>query len=132
MTRRTLILDTPERRELAATWARNAPLGTRVEWKAPKRTTDQNALLWACLGDIAAQVMWHGLKLSAEDWKIIMLDALKRDLRMVPNLEGNGYIQLGRSSSDLSKEEMSTLIELLYAFGDRNGVTFGHERKAAA
>ena len=69
------------------------------------------------LTDVAQQVTWHGIRLSADDWKIVFLDALKREVRMVPNLDGNGFVQLGLSSSDLSKEEMGMLMELIAAFG---------------
>lgn len=41
------------------------------------RTLDQNARLWATLGDIAKQVVWHGQKLSSEDWKHIFTASLK-------------------------------------------------------
>jgi hypothetical protein len=71
--------------------------------KAPKRSLPQNDRMWAMLTDLAAQVKWHGLRLTADDWKLIFLDALKREVRMVPNLDGNGFVSLGRSSSDLSK-----------------------------
>ena len=45
------------------------------------------------------------------------LDGLKRELRVVPNLDGTSFVNLGRSSSDLTKQEMSDLIELIAAFG---------------
>lgn len=118
-------------RERAAAWAWKAPWGARVEFKEVKRSLDQNAKFWACLTDVATQVRWHGLKLSTDDWKLIFLDALKREVRMVPNLDGNGFVSLGRSSSDLSKDEMTDLIELILAFGAGQGVVF-HEPEARA
>jgi len=78
------------------------------------------------LTDVATQLTWHGVKLTADDWKLIFLDALKRELRIVPNLDGTGFVNLGRSSSDLSKEEMSELIDLIAVFGANHHVTF-HE-----
>jgi hypothetical protein len=80
--------------------------------------------MWAMLTDLAAQVKWHGLRLAPDDWKLIFLDALKREVRMVPNLDGNGFVSLGRSSSDLSKAEMTDLIDLISAFGANHGVVF--------
>jgi hypothetical protein len=80
--------------------------------------------MWAALTDVATQIKWHGLKLSTEDWKLIFLDALKRELRMVPNLDGSGFVNLGRSSSDLSKAEMADLIEVIHQFGANHGVSF--------
>jgi hypothetical protein len=87
--------------------------------------------MWAMLTDIATQLPWHGVKLTPEDWKLVFLDALKRELRMVPNIDGTGFVNLGRSSSDLSKEEMSDLFELIHAFGAKHGVTFHDPMEAA-
>ena len=78
----------------------------------------------------ATQVKWHGISLTPDDWKLVFLDALKRESRFVPNIDGNGFVNLGRSSSDLSKEEMTDLIELIFAFGAQHGVTF-HEPENA-
>lgn len=124
MTRAVLVLYGEPTREKAVRWCQKAPAGTRLEFKAPKRTLPQNARMWAMLTDVAQQITWHGLKLTPDDWKIVFLDALKREVRMVPNLDGNGFVQLGRSSSDLSKEEMGELMELIAAFGARHGVVF--------
>lgn len=84
------------------------------------------------LSEVAQQVPWHGIKLSADDWRLLFLDSLKREVRMVPNIDGNGFVSLGRSSSDLSKEEMSDLLELIAAFGAQHGVTFHDEAEHAA
>jgi hypothetical protein len=134
MSRALLVLWNDDMRRKAVRWITQAPKDTRVEFKGPKRTLDQNSKLWACLTDVATQLPWHGLKLTAEDWKVIFMDALKRENRIVPNIDGTGFVQLGRSSSDLSKEEMADLITLILAFGDRHGVVFHEpetERNAA-
>ncbi len=109
-----------------------APNGTRVEIKAAKRSMPQNDRMWAMLTDVAQQLPWHGVKLRPDDYKLIFLDALKRELRMVPNLDGTGFVNLGRSSSDLSKSEMGDLMELIAAFGAQHGVTFHDNAEAAA
>ena len=124
MTRATLVLVSDEIRRKAAHWAERLPAGTRIDFKAPKRSLPQNDKMWAALTDVATQLPWHGIKLSADDWKLIFLDALKRELRMVPNLDGSGFVNLGRSSSDLSKEEMTALIDLIHAFGANHDVVF--------
>lgn len=131
MGRVAVILTNKARREQVCRWVLNAPRNTRVEMKDPRRTLPQNDRFWAMLTDIARQAPWHGLKLSAEDWKLIILDALKREVRLVPNLDGNGFVNLGRSSSDLSKEEMTDAIEIMFAFGAKHGVVFGDDRAAA-
>ena len=124
MTRATLVLVSPTIRERAAHWVAHLPEGTRVDFKAPKRSLPQNDRMWAMLTEVASQLPWHGIKLSADDWKLIFLDALKRELRMVPNIDGSGFVNLGRSSSDLSKAEMADLITLIEQFGTNHGVVF--------
>lgn len=132
MSRATLILNSSAVRQKACHWIMTAPVNTRVEFKEAKRSTDQNAKMWAMLTEVATQVAWHGVKLAPDDWKLIFLDALKREVRIVPNLDGNGFVNLGRSSSDLSKSEMSDLLELIYAFGAKHGVLFSEPERSAA
>lgn len=130
MSRALVTLRGKDDRARVINWTLKAPAGTRVEFKATKRTIPQNDKMWAALTDVATQVPWHGQKLHAEDWKYIFLDALKRELRIVPNLDGTGFVNLGRSSSDLSKGEMSDLIELIHQFGAKRGVIFNDTEAA--
>lgn len=132
MTRATIILNSDRDRERAADWCRRIAQGTRVEFKAVKRSPAQNDLMWALLTDVSRQVEWHGLKLFADSWKLIFLDGLKRELTIVPNIEGTGFVNISRSSSDLSKDEMSDLIELIRAFGAQHGVVFSDPEIAPA
>jgi hypothetical protein len=124
MSRALLTLRNQSDRERATDWVAKAPAGTRLEFKATKRSLPMNAKFWAMLTDVARQLPWHGQKLHASDWKYIFLDALKRELRVVPNIDGTGFVNLGRSSSDLTKQEMSDLLELIAAFGAEHGVVF--------
>lgn len=124
MSRALLILSGQDIKAKAHAWIDKAPWNTRVTFQGPKRTLDQSSKMWACLTDIATQLSWHGVTLSPGDWKLIMLDGLKQEMRLVPNMNGNGFVNLGRSSSDLSKEEASELIELILAFGTEQGVIF--------
>ncbi len=130
MSRALIILNRASDRERVQAWAAKAPWGTRVTFQEAKRTSDQNARMWAMLTEVARQVKWHGQKLSPDDWKVVFLSALKAELRLVPNLDGNGFVQLGRSSSALSVDEMSDLMALIEAFGAREGVVFGGEEAA--
>jgi hypothetical protein len=130
MTRATIILQSNADRQRAAAWAQKAPDGTRIEFKAVKRSLPQNDRMWAMLTDIARQVVWDERKLTANDWKVMFLDSLWRagridGTRAVRNLDNTGYVDIGRSSADLSKEEMSDMIELMQAFGAERGVKFG-------
>lgn len=131
MTRAVVILDSPRNREKAHVWIDKAPHKTRVEMKASKRSLPQNARMWAMLTDVASQITWHGQKLVPDDWKLIFLDALKREVRIVPAIDGRGFVNLGRSSSDLSKSEMGDLMELISAFGAEHGVRFNEVGSSA-
>lgn len=132
MSRAQLTLCSRAERDKAKHWIDQAPTGTRVTFKEGKRSTDQNAKLWASLTDVATQVMWHGIKLSPDDWKLVFLDALNREMRLVPNIAGTGFVNLGRSSSNLSKQEFSDLLELIVAFGVEHGVVFHDQQMVAA
>lgn len=131
MSRVAVILNTKADREKVCKWVMKVDAGTRVELKEAKRTDDQNAKFWAMLTEVSQQLLWHGQKLNTEDWKLVFLDALKRELRIVPNITGNGFVNLGRSSSDLTKAEFSDLIEIIHAFGAEHGVVFAEDREAA-
>ena len=130
MSRATLILNSPAIRAKAANWALKVPDGTRVEFKQVKRSLPQNSRFWAMLTDVATQVRWHDMKLSADDWKLIFMASLKKEMRIVPNLDGTGFVNLGASSSDLSVSEMGDLMTLIEMFGAQNGVRFYDEKAA--
>jgi hypothetical protein len=132
MSRVAVTLRTTADRQKVCKWVMNVDAGTRVELKEAKRTDDQNSKFWAMLTEVSQQLLWHGQKLNTEDWKLVFLDALKRELRIVPNITGNGFVNLGRSSSDLTKAEFSDLIEIIHAFGAEHGVQFQDDREAAA
>jgi hypothetical protein len=135
MSRALIVVGGDRDRQRAIHWASRAPLGTRIEFKAAQRTLDQNSRMWAMLTDIATQVVWHGVKLAADDWKLVFLDALRREigseLRLVPNLDQTGFVNVGTSSSDLSKDEMTGLIDLMFKFGAEHKVQFQDESVAA-
>lgn len=131
MSRALFVINGPIDRRRAAALLEKCESGTRVEFKAAKRSLPQNSRLWAMLTDVARQLEWHGTKLRADDWKLVFLDAFKREARLVPNIDGTGFVNISTSSSDLTKDEMSNLIELIAEFGTRHGVSFNDDRRAA-
>lgn len=124
-----IILYSTADRAKASNWIAKAPIGTRVDFKAPKRTLSQNAKLHAMLTELAEQVVWHGQKLSVDDWKLVFMDGLNRELRIVPNLDGNGFVNLGRSTSKLGKDDFSNLFELIHAFAAQHDVIFSNDAR---
>lgn len=93
-----------------------------MEVKPETRSLAQNARLWAMLTDISKQVDWYGRKLTPEEWKHVFTASLtKQDV--VPGLDG-GFVILGKSTSSMTKGEMSELQELMQAFGAQQSVRF--------
>ena len=131
MARALLILANPEVRAKAAKWIANVPDGTRVLFQEPKRRLPQNDRLHAMLTDLAGQLDWHGQRLSVDDWKLLFMHALNSETRMVPAIDGKGFVALGRSTSKLSKSEFSDLMTIIEAFGAAHQVRFADWRMAA-
>jgi hypothetical protein len=124
------VLVHPQARQRAREAIAQAPDGFVVRISEPTRTLEQNARLWAMLGAVSAQVVWYGKKLSPEDWKHIFSSSLRK-LEVVPNLDGNGFVALGLSTSRMSKRELGDLMELIAAFGAERDVVWSDERQAA-
>jgi len=118
-------------RDRAARWAAQAPAGTRIEFKEPKRSIPQNDRLWAMLTDVATQKEHAGRKYTPDQWKILFMHACGREVQFIPALDNSTFIPWGQSSSDLSKGEMTDLIEFIFSWGASNGVTFQDPESAA-
>lgn len=132
MIRPPYILRNATVRELCASYIMDAaPEGCVVKFCEPSRSLEQNSLMWAKLGEIAEQVVWYGKKLSAEDWKTVLTASL-RQTRVVPTIDGDGFVPLGMSTSKMSVKEMGALLDLIDAFAAQQGVVFRDQRGAAA
>lgn len=129
MSRCVLTLSSPEVRARAKAWIDAAATDSRVEISGPQRTKDQNALFWHWLTDIARQHRHHGQRLTPDDYRLIFLDALKREVRRVPALDGRGWVDLSKSSSKLEVEEFADLLTLMDAWAAQNGVTLTYRPK---
>ena len=123
MSRAVVQIKSEAERSQIATWARNVPVGTTVEFRAPRRSNDQNALMWSLLGQISKQVEWYGQKLTSEDWKDVLTASL-RHARVVPGIDAGTFVPLGMRTSQMTKQELGDLIELIYAFGAEKEVKF--------
>lgn len=126
MGRASVIVRSDADRNLLAEWAQRVPVGTRVDWRGPRRRSSQNDLMWARLTDLSRQLDWHGQKLKPEDWKDMFTASLKK-ARVVPGLDPGSFVPLGMRTSEMSEEEMSDLLTLIEAFAAERGVTFNEE-----
>lgn len=122
-TRETITIKTKDDRQKIARWALQTAEGTVVTFRKKSRSTEQSAKMWAMLGEVAAQVDWYGQKLDAEAWKDVFTASL-RHARVVPGIDKGTYVPLGMHTSTMTIEEMTNLIELIYAFGAEHGVVF--------
>jgi hypothetical protein len=132
MSRALIVIRDNSDRQRAAKWAASAPYGCRIEYKETKRSLPQNSKFYAMLTDIARQKEHCGRKYPVECWKAIFMHALGREVQFVPSLDEKTFLPLGYHSSDLSKGEMSDLIEFMLAWGAENGVKFHDQRGEAA
>lgn len=124
MIRPPIQLNSPTLRQFAASYILDvAPDGCVVQFKERTRSLEQNARMWAMLDDVSAQVDWYGKKLSNEDWKTVFTASL-RNTRVVPTIDGDGFVPLGLSTSKMSVAEMAALMGLIEAFGAQRGVVF--------
>lgn len=120
--KRLFILANPEVRRRAAEYCMTAPAGQAVRFSPPTRSLEQNSLMWPLLSAMAKQVVWHGEKLGAEDWKDVLTASLRKQ-RATPGIDG-GFVVFGERTKTYSKADFSELIELIYAFGAQHGVDF--------
>lgn len=131
--RAQIVLNSREARDKAARWIQQAPPGTRLDFRGPQRSIEQNDRMWAMLTDIATQKTLSERRWTADQWKVVFLTALGRETQFIPDLEGK-FIPYGQSSSALSKHEMSNLIDFMLAWGAENGVIWSDpsQKDAAA
>lgn len=127
-------------RQLAARFCMEAPDLWTATFKEPKKSREQEEKYHAQIGDIAAQCEFMGQKWSEEEWKRILIDAFARVKaaegdplkgwgRIVPSLDGTGFVQLGIQSRSFSKRIGSEFIEHLYAYGAEHAVQWSDEAK---
>lgn len=129
--RATVQIKSQADRNLIARWAAGVPLGTSVEFRAPRRSNDQNNMLWSLLEQISKQIEWYGQKLSAESWKDLF-SASYRKYHVVPGIDPGTVVPLGMRTSQMTKEELGELLELIMAFGAERGVKFREFEEVAA
>lgn len=129
MTQYRTVLTSDFARQRAKALIDKAPAGFIAEVREPKRSLEQNDKMWSMLGDIAASKPM-GRRHTPDDWKAIAMNAVGWECQFCEGLDGRPF-PLGFRSSQLTKAQMSTLIEWLQAFGDEHGVRWTEERKAA-
>jgi hypothetical protein len=121
-------LISPRVRQNALEAVRSAPDGWLVTVRATKRSDAQNRLLWQALTDIAEQVEWYGQYLPNTAWKDIFTASLRKS-KVVPGIDSGTFVVTGLHTSTMTKGELSTLMDLIFAFGAERGVVFTDEAR---
>jgi hypothetical protein len=121
-----MTLRTKDDRQRASSWVEKAPPGTRLEFKAPRRSLPQNNLVWLRCTDVARQKPeYYGHRMNPEDWKDVFVAALRK-CRMLPGIDG-GIVPVGLRSSDLTKEECNDLLALISHYAANNNIQLSDE-----
>ncbi|ARO14404.1 hypothetical protein BVG79_01058 [Ketogulonicigenium robustum] len=103
-----------------------APAGCVVTVREAKRTTDQNAKLWAMLSDIS-RAKPEGRVHAPEVWKAAIMSALGHEIIWQPGIDNAPPFPAGFRSSRLSKSQFADLITFAQEYGDRHGVRWTNE-----
>lgn len=131
MARALITIRGKDDRDRAAKWAQGVPTGTRIEFKETKRSLPQNDLMWSLLTEVARQKEHAGRKYTPDEWKTIFMHAWGREVQFVPSLDHKTFIPFAARSSDLSKGEMTELIEFILCWCAENGVEVNLGSEAA-
>ena len=100
-----------------------------LEIKDAAKSRDQEEKYHAMIGEIAKQAQHLGAKWDSESWKRLLVDQFCKDNGLktgavIPNLSGDGIVQLGMQTRNFTKEQASEFVEWLHACGAEHGVTF--------
>lgn len=119
MTGHTVILR--RNREFAHRMVDAAPEGSVMTVAKPRRTSDQNARMWALLSRISAAKP-EGRELTPDVWKSLFLHSLDHAQRFELALDGKGMVPVGFRSSKLTKEQFSDLFLVIEEYAARHGI----------
>lgn len=124
MTGHTVILGS--KRDYAHRLIDKAPAGSVVTIAKPRRTSDQNARMWACLSRISAAKP-EGRELTPDIWKCLFMHSLDHEQRFEMALDGKGFVPMGFRSSKLTKDQFSDLFLVIEEYAARNQIELGDE-----
>lgn len=124
----TVILTGDRQRSYAKRMIDAAPAGYVCSVREQRRSTAQNAALWARLTDVA-RCKPDGREHTPEVWKLLFMAALGHETRFEMGLDGRPF-PTGFSTSKLSKQQMGDLLTFIDAWGSEHGVNWTHGDEA--
>lgn len=122
MTGHTVILGS--KRDYAHRLIDKAPAGSVVTIAKPRRTSDQNARMWALLSRISAAKP-EGRELTPDIWKCLFMHSLDHEQRFEMALDGKGFVPMGFRSSKLTKDQFSDLFLVIEEYAARQNIDLG-------
>jgi hypothetical protein len=78
---------------------------------ASKRSLQANKLMWVKLNELERTRKWHGRKLAASNWKHLITAGMEQKV-VVPNIAGDGFVVLGKATSNMAVKQMNNVIEM--------------------
>jgi hypothetical protein len=98
-----------------------------LEVRPISKSREQEEKYHAIFGEVASQAEHLGSKWDAEAWKRFLLDAFAKETgrsrgKIVPNLTGDGVVEVGLQSRKFSKQDASEFVEWLQAWCAERGV----------
>lgn len=116
----TVILTGDKQRDFAHKLVAQAPLGYVVKVQQQKRTNEQNDLFWALLTELS-KAKPNGREHTPDAWKLLVMHACGHACQFEIGLNGQPF-PTGFRSSQLTKSQMSDLIEWVYQYAAEAGV----------
>lgn len=94
-----------------------------------KRTLDQSARLWAIATYISKSGReWGGIKLSPENWFRLLVAAVYKQ-KMVPDLNGDGFVYVNARTSRMTKAQISEVIAFAEAWAAEQGIELSDDQQ---
>lgn len=102
-----------------------------------RKSREQERLYHSIFRDFAKQLTHCGREMDEEEWKRLMIDAFYRatkddpelagewkgrEPRQIPNLDGDGWVEVGIESKKFTKALATAFITYMHAWGDSKEV----------
>ena len=93
----------------------------------PRRSEEASRKLWAIASDISRSgYEWGGIKLSKNNW-FRLLTAAVYGQKMVPDLNGNGFVFVDARTSRMTNAQISEVIAFAEAWCAANSIELSDE-----
>ena len=102
--------DIPELAAAVAAMLQDGPVRVKLS-PASIRSGQANKLMWVKLHELERTRRWHGRKLAASNWKHLITAGMEQKV-VVPNIAGDGFVVLGKATSNMTVKQMNLVIEM--------------------